>query len=59
MAGRVQTLIVMRLNPLIPAMLAAFSGATTTSALQDGQPLAGTSLAQSYAQEVDRRLTVP
>jgi hypothetical protein len=49
----------MRLNPLIPAMLAAFSGATTTSALRDGQPLDGTSLAQSYAQEVDRRLTVP
>lgn len=44
---------------LVPVMLAAFSGAATAPAAQDGDSLDGTSLARNYAREVDRRLTVP
>ena len=41
-------------------MLAAFPcGAATAGALLEGESLDGTSLAQNYAREVDRRLTVP
>ena len=58
MAGRVHRHMVMRIGILIPAMLAV-SGSTAASALLDGESLDGTSLAQNYAQEVDRRLTIP
>lgn len=59
MAGRVHKHIVMRLGLVISAMLVAFGRATTVSTLPGGQSLGGALLAQNYAQEVDRRLTIP
>jgi hypothetical protein len=59
MAGHVHTNSVMRMGVLISAMLAAICGASTASTLVDGQLVDGISLAQNYAREVDRRLSVP
>jgi hypothetical protein len=56
---RVHMVYVMRIGPLILMTLATLPLAANAGALIDGEPLDGTSLAQNYAHEVDRRINVP
>jgi hypothetical protein len=57
--ARVHFVSVMRRSTLIFTIFATLPFAVTAGAVREGEPFDGTRLAQNFAREVDRRLSVP